>query len=139
MEILCKATTVILEGHSCHKNLKGIYINLVKLVQMKSAVHKVRQGSPLAAPTTQGPYSPQPASFLHVQLLPWSPFLLSPSPLPQDHAAEPAPSPNKHPNGLFFFLLQAPCPVAAGNTTSLHHFLEDLKRVLQRLVKDYSI
>lgn len=102
MEILCKATTVILEGHSCHKNLKGIYINLVKLVQMKSAVHKVRQGSPLAAPTTQGPYSPQPASFLHVQLLPWSPFLLSPSPLPQDHAAEPAPSPNKHPNGLFF-------------------------------------
>ncbi|XP_069628639.1 interleukin-4 [Haliaeetus albicilla] len=73
MEILCKATTVILEGHSCHKNLKGIYINLFKLVQMKSAVHK------------------------------------------------------------------APCPVAAGNTTSLHHFLKDLKRVLQRLVKDYSI
>ncbi|XP_052628123.1 interleukin-4 [Harpia harpyja] len=71
MEILCKATTVTLEAQSCHKHLKGIYINLIKLVQMKSTVHK------------------------------------------------------------------ALCPVAAGNTTSLRDFLEDLKRVLQQLVKDY--
>uniref|UniRef100_A0A8D0F694 Interleukin-4 n=1 Tax=Strix occidentalis caurina TaxID=311401 RepID=A0A8D0F694_STROC len=31
---------------------------------------------------------------------------------------------------------KAPCPVAAANTTSLHDFLLDLRRVLQRLVKD---
>ncbi|XP_075623019.1 interleukin-4 [Balearica regulorum gibbericeps] len=31
---------------------------------------------------------------------------------------------------------KAPCPVAAGNTTSLRDFLVNLRRVLQRLVKD---
>ncbi|XP_075020956.1 interleukin-4 [Calonectris borealis] len=34
---------------------------------------------------------------------------------------------------------KAPCPVAAGNTTSLNDFLVDLRRVLQRLVKDQSL
>nr|XP_009677662.1 PREDICTED: interleukin-4-like [Struthio camelus australis] len=34
---------------------------------------------------------------------------------------------------------KAPCPVAAGNTTSLKDFLLDLNRVLQRLAKDYRI
>ncbi|XP_050761582.1 interleukin-4 [Gymnogyps californianus] len=31
---------------------------------------------------------------------------------------------------------KAPCPVAAGNTTSLNYFLTELRKVLQRLVKD---
>ncbi|XP_068265349.1 interleukin-4 [Nyctibius grandis] len=69
MEILCKAATVAWEGQSCHRHLEGIYLNLLRLVQRKSGVHK------------------------------------------------------------------APCPVAAGNTTSLTEFLGDLRRVLQRLVK----
>ncbi|XP_009462668.1 PREDICTED: interleukin-4-like [Nipponia nippon] len=30
---------------------------------------------------------------------------------------------------------KAPCPVAAGNTTSLNDFLQDLRRLLQQLVK----
>ncbi|XP_026714279.1 interleukin-4 [Athene cunicularia] len=33
-------------------------------------------------------------------------------------------------------VLQAPCPVAAANTTSLRDFLMNLHRLLQRLVKD---
>ncbi|XP_072729118.1 interleukin-4-like [Ciconia boyciana] len=70
MEILCKATTVAWEGRSCHRQLEGIYLNLLQLVRRKSAVHK------------------------------------------------------------------APCPVAAGNTTSLNDFLVDLRRVLQQLVKE---
>ncbi|KAM9289506.1 interleukin-4-like [Morus bassanus] len=70
MELLCKATTVALEGQSCHKHLEGIYLNLFNLVRRKSTVYK------------------------------------------------------------------APCPVAAGNTTSLNEFLVDLHRVLQRLVKE---
>ncbi|XP_021266216.1 interleukin-4 [Numida meleagris] len=47
--------------------------------------------------------------------------------------------------GLFLNLCQlvnatsshkAPCPVAAGNTTSMHKFLEDLHRFLQQLAKE---
>ncbi|XP_014803268.1 PREDICTED: interleukin-4 [Calidris pugnax] len=69
-ELLCKASTVALEGRSCHKQLEGIHLNLLHLVQTRSSVHKV------------------------------------------------------------------PCPVAAGNTTSLKHFLQDLHRLLQQLAKE---
>ncbi|NWV28556.1 IL4 protein, partial [Origma solitaria] len=34
-EILCKAATVALQGHSCHRYLKGIYDNLLSLVEHK--------------------------------------------------------------------------------------------------------
>ncbi|XP_040459653.1 interleukin-4-like [Falco naumanni] len=53
---------------------------------------------------------------------------------------------HRHLEGIYLNLLslvqrkspahKAPCPVAAGNTTSLNDFLVDLRRVLQRLVKD---
>ncbi|XP_051487505.1 interleukin-4 [Apus apus] len=72
LEVLCKATTVALEGRSCHQHLEGISLNLLSLVRRESS-----------AP-------------------------------------------------------QGPCPVAAGDTTSLNQFLVDLRRVLQRLVKDSS-
>ncbi|XP_009957473.1 PREDICTED: interleukin-4 [Leptosomus discolor] len=73
METLCKATAVLQESQSCHGNLEGVYLNLLKLVQRHSVVH------------------------------------------------------------------QPPCALAAGNTTSLSEFLEDLRRVLQRLVKDWNL
>ncbi|XP_074958308.1 interleukin-4-like [Phalacrocorax aristotelis] len=53
---------------------------------------------------------------------------------------------HRHLEGIYLNLLslvqrkstvyKAPCPVAAGNTTSLNEFLVDLQRVLQRLVKE---
>ncbi|XP_059681553.1 interleukin-4 [Gavia stellata] len=53
---------------------------------------------------------------------------------------------HRHLEGIYLNLLnlvqrksgvhKAPCPVAAGNTTSLSNFLVDLRRVLQRLVKE---
>ncbi|XP_063205523.1 interleukin-4 [Chroicocephalus ridibundus] len=73
MEMLCKASTVALEGRSCHKQLEGIHLNLLSLVRRESAVYR------------------------------------------------------------------APCPVAAGNTTSLNQFQEDLHRLLRQLVKDQSL
>ncbi|XP_009889598.1 PREDICTED: interleukin-4 [Charadrius vociferus] len=44
--ILCKATTVALEGRSCHRHLEGVHLNLLSLVRRKSPVHKgcVSQG-----------------------------------------------------------------------------------------------
>ncbi|XP_010171469.1 interleukin-4, partial [Antrostomus carolinensis] len=40
LEILCKATTVVLEGQSCHRQLEGIHLNLLRILQRKSTVHK---------------------------------------------------------------------------------------------------
>ncbi|XP_068554669.1 interleukin-4 [Anas acuta] len=42
MELLCKASTVVFESLSCHKPLKGIYLNLLHIVT-KSTSLKVRQ------------------------------------------------------------------------------------------------
>lgn len=81
MGILCKATTVIWEGRSCHQQLEGVYLNLLDLVRRKSTTHKVGQRSPLAAPDRAG--SGSPSSFLHLQLLPPHPSSCPPpSPLP---------------------------------------------------------
>ncbi|XP_013031171.2 interleukin-4 [Anser cygnoides] len=70
MEILCKASTVVFESLGCHKQLKGIYLNLLHIATEKSSG------------------------------------------------------------------LKAPCPVAAGNTTSLQEFLGGLHRTLQRVAKE---
>ncbi|XP_010014489.1 PREDICTED: interleukin-4 [Nestor notabilis] len=40
LETLCKATTVAWESRSCHRHLEGIFLNLLRLVQRKSAVYK---------------------------------------------------------------------------------------------------
>uniref|UniRef100_A0A8B9VL63 Lymphocyte stimulatory factor 1 n=1 Tax=Anas zonorhyncha TaxID=75864 RepID=A0A8B9VL63_9AVES len=69
MELLCKASTVVFESLSCHKPLKGIYLNLLHIVTKSTS-------------------------------------------------------------------LKAPCPVAAGNTTSLQEFLRGLHRTLQRVAKE---
>lgn len=54
MEILCKATTVVREGRSCHRQLEGVYLNLLDLVRRRSTTHKVGQGSPLTDPDHAG-------------------------------------------------------------------------------------
>uniref|UniRef100_A0A8B9IE88 Interleukin-4 n=1 Tax=Anser cygnoides TaxID=8845 RepID=A0A8B9IE88_ANSCY len=43
MEILCKASTVVFESLGCHKQLKGIYLNLLHIATEKSSGLKVRQ------------------------------------------------------------------------------------------------
>lgn len=127
IETLCKATTVVLEGQSCHRQLEGIHLNLLHILQRKSTVHEVRAQHSSPANCSR---AMQPSSFLHIQLLPQSPF-----PLPHPHQLQ-----NQVPLPptiltVGFFLLQAPCPVATANTTSLTQFLVDLHRLLQRLVK----
>ncbi|NXU17980.1 IL4 protein, partial [Pardalotus punctatus] len=49
-EILCKAATIALQGHSCHGYLKGIYHNLLSLVWGTRAGHK--EPCPVAAGST---------------------------------------------------------------------------------------
>ncbi|EOA97841.1 hypothetical protein Anapl_13975, partial [Anas platyrhynchos] len=51
MELLCKASTVVFESLSCHKPLKGIYLNLLHIVT-KSTSLKPRL--PLAGTVSRG-------------------------------------------------------------------------------------
>uniref|UniRef100_A0A8B9PJF5 Interleukin-4 n=1 Tax=Apteryx owenii TaxID=8824 RepID=A0A8B9PJF5_APTOW len=50
IEILCKASTVALEGKSCYRQLEGISLNLLHLVRRSSTDFKAR--CPVAGNTT---------------------------------------------------------------------------------------
>ncbi|XP_064886145.1 LOW QUALITY PROTEIN: uncharacterized protein LOC102094329 [Columba livia] len=130
MEILCKASAVALEGQSCHNHLEGIYMNLLSLLQIKGTALKVQQAPPT-------PYMGCRALSLRAAPLVAVFALIQSSPnhtSSQGHAGEPA-----HPTSVLMAIyslpIQAPCPVATGNTMSLHDFLLNLRRVLQRLLK----
>ena len=51
VEILCKASSVALEGRSCHSQLEGLHLNLLSLVRRMRMVHKVKARLPLTAPS----------------------------------------------------------------------------------------
>lgn len=91
MGILCKATTVVWEGRSCHQQLEGVYLNLLDLVRRKSTTHKVGQCSPSQPPTTLG--RAHPRAFCTSSFSLHHPLSCHPpqSPATPLSAAEPAP------------------------------------------------